>query len=227
MDIKSEVWRLWNRFGWVLPFALLGHYAIAALSGSNALAFGVLHMAIVPWCIQDATLAVWWLLAVAHGVAHIAHPAFLPGRVPNVHYTPLYDYVVHAAQCLCAFYYHDHDDGTPKGRRWRAAMTSVAIMFHTTTLLAGGLAHVSRAFLQTGLWIALSGGGVYGTHYHMMLLNHTKSAAVFAGSLMLWLAPYLGYLAVATIPQWDSFLNQIGLFTVWYWSYFVSTVMWR
>jgi len=150
----------------------------------------------------------WYILAYMHGLAHIYVPA-LRGTIPNLNYDPIYDYMIHAAQCLCIYNYHHN---------W----FPVGVMIHSSMLTGAIIGHLDSKFFETYLWIVISAGGVFGTHYHMMLLNKTKNKSIFIASCIIWITPYIGYLDIVNIPQWDSFLNSIGLFRVWYLNFFVT-----
>lgn len=152
---------------------------------------------------------VWWILTITHGLAHVIYPA-LYGDIFNENYSPIYDYIVHAGQCLCALVYHP-------------TLIPIGIFIHSCMLIGAGIAHVDKKFLQTKLWVAISGGGVFGTIFHMLLLGDVmNSTQMLIANIIIWLTPYLGYLNMNGIPKWDSFLNHIGLFRTWYLTYFVA-----
>ena len=153
----------------------------------------------------DLVETVWYLLTILHGLAHVIHPAFF-GTYFNVHYTPLFDYIVHFMQCtICTYLYH-------AGKRERI----IGYTFGAMILTAGIRAHIDRSFLQTFLWILMSMGGVYGTHTHMMLVNKTHSQNVYIANLVIWIGSYAGYLYMPMLPQWDALINYLGLFRLWY-----------
>ena len=188
---------------------LLDSFIDEAVGRNKFLSFTILHCLIVPFLNYTITDVLWFSLTYSHGLSHIFHPA-LHGTIFNENYTPIYDYLVHAAQCLCINNYHP--DYLPVG-----------IMLHSSMLLGAIIAHLDRKFLETLLWVIVSAGGVFGTHYHMMLLNTHHNYDIYVASLIIWITPYLGYLNRKYIPQWDSILNKMGLFRLWYFHYFIIT----
>jgi hypothetical protein len=152
----------------------------------------------------------WYLLTFVHGIAHVTHPALF-GVVFNTNYTPLYDYIVHAAQCLCVWY-------------WNQDHFPIGVMTSQLMLTGAAIAHVHQPFLQTFLWIVISGFGVYGTQYHMQLLNVKKHHHIFVCGWIIWLSPYLGYLVPGRLPEWDAVTNYIGLFRVWFVAFYLTMI---
>lgn len=191
----------------LLPLTYSIDYVINNLVQDKFISFSILHLCLVPFLNWSKIHFLWFFLTYTHGLAHIFYPALF-GTVFNENYTPLYDYIVHAAQCLCVYDYHP--DYFPMG-----------IMLHSSMLLGAIIAHLDKKFLETLLWVVVSGGGVFGTHYHMMLLNKRKDSHIYNASLIIWITPYLGYLYMKYIPVWDSVLNMIGLFRLWYFHYFM------
>ena len=191
----------------LLPFTYLIDISINLISTDQFTSFTLLHVLLIPFLEKSKTDYLWFFLTYAHGLAHIYYPA-LYGTVFNENYTPIYDYLVHAAQCLCVYNYHPQ-------------YFPLGVMIHSSMLLGATIAHLDKKFLETVLWVIVSGGGVFGTHYHMMLLNHKKNNDVYIASWIIWVTPYLGYLYMSYIPVWDSILNIIGLFRLWYFHYFI------
>ena len=169
----------------------------------NLIHFTIIHLLAAPLFIKRNGYKeiCWYVLTFMHGVSHITHPAF-HGTVVNENFNPLYDYIIHAAQCLCVFYYHKN-------------LFPVGVFLHSMMLIGATISHLDETFLQTYLWILISFGGVFGTQYHMMLLNKNKDVNIFIESAIIWTLPYIGYLYQPTIPQWDNFANQTGLFKLW------------
>lgn len=152
---------------------------------------------------------IWLVITIAHGIAHIAHPPFINGTEVNPDYTPLYDFTIHAFQCLLVWYYHR--ELFPVG------------VFGAILMIAGsGMAHLNREFLATKFWLFVSGWGVFGAIYHMMLINHTNNKNIFYMNLLIWTLPYVGYLYPGYIPVWDNFVNHVGLFRLWFGAYYIA-----
>ncbi|CAH6419433.1 Hypothetical protein HVR_LOCUS625 [uncultured virus] len=189
-----------------LPISYSLDYFISLIFPDKFISFTILHIFLIPFLRFNKIDLLWLFLTYTHGLAHIFYPA-LYGTTFNENYTPIYDYLVHAAQCLCVYNYNP--DYFPLG-----------IMIHSSMLLGAIISHLDRKFLETLLWVAVSSGGVFGTHYHMMLLNINKDNNIHTASMIIWTAPYLGYLYMKYIPVWDSILNIIGLFRLWYFHFF-------
>lgn len=150
----------------------------------------------------------WWILTILHGMAHITHPAF-NGVIFNEQYTPLYDFVIHGGQCLTVWYYHK--DVFPIG-----------IFGAIVMIVASAMVHLQKSILETNFWLFASGFGVFGAVYHMMLINHSKDKKLYNANLIIWTVPYIGYLFPGQIPVWDNFVNQIGLFRLWFGAYYIT-----
>lgn len=171
--------------------------------------FILVHTLLFPFC-RTPRKFLWLSLTLAHGLAHVIHPAFL-GTTPNPYYTPLYDFIIHALQCLCAYLIY----------RNKLAI-GLGSLFGIMIATAGYWAHYDNSFMNTYLWIIMSSGGVFGTQMHMMLLqdDHNDKSQLMLENIILWTLPYIGYLIPSWIPQWDNFVNILGLFRVWYFNYF-------
>jgi hypothetical protein len=152
----------------------------------------------------------WIALTLLHGAAHIGCPALF-GQDVNPFYNPMYDFIVHAAQCLCVLGYH-HDNFN----------RGLGIFMSISIYIGSAVAYAKKEFLETYLWLGMSGVGVYGTMYHMQLLNTKRDRTIYIASWILWSAPYLGYLVPGRIPAWDEFTNNIGLFRTWFLAYMVT-----
>jgi hypothetical protein len=160
-------------------------------------------------CSRCTKNALWLIITIFHGIAHIAHPPFINGTEVNPNYTPLYDFTIHAFQCLLVWYYHK--DLFPVG------------VFGAILMITGsGMAHLNREFLATNFWLFVSGWGVFGAVYHMMLINHTNNKNIFYMNLLIWTLPYVGYLYPGYIPVWDNFVNKVGLFRLWFGGYYIA-----
>ncbi len=202
---------------------------ICAFTDNNYISFTILYLPIIFFC-QTKYDIIWFMLAYAHGIAHIIDPAFY-GVKYNESYSPFGDYLVHAAQCLTMFLFH----------RNNLPMKIIGLWFFTTIMVGGAMGHLEMTFMNTTLWVFLSGGGIFGTIYHMMLLNKSKYSESnethqmiinlkLGSNIIFWVAPYLGYIIPRlifsyspwTIPQWDLWMNQIGLFRIWFMCYFFT-----
>lgn len=212
-------------FGVFLPLTLSIHNVILDFMTPLEIQYGTMYkdifaysamfLLIFPMCLNKRRDLVWWFLASLHGIAHIVHPAF-HGTTPNVEYTPLWDFIIHALECLCIHMYH----------RTQSSYY-LSYTFYFTTLLAGITAHVyGQEFMATTPWLILSGGGVLGATYHMNMLNDGQqhySKSLLAANFIVWFAPYLGYLNFDWIPYWDNAMNEYGLFQMWFLAWFLTT----
>lgn len=174
---------------------------------SPVLSFTLIHLVLLPFC-RDYRSVLWFILTYVHGLAHIYHPAFV-GTTYNTNYTPLYDFVVHSAECLCIYYYSKK-------------LFPIGIMVHSIVFCGALLAHLDNAFMGNPFWLFVSGCGVFGVHWHMMLLNKSKDNDVFWTSVLIWVLPYLGYLNFDFIPYWDSVVNSVSLFSMWFFNWFIT-----
>jgi len=156
----------------------------------------------------------WLIVTIAHGIAHIVHPPFVNNTEVNQNYTPLYDFTIHSFQCLLVWYYHKE-------------IFPVGVFGAIVMLVGSGMSHLNKDFLATNYWLFVSGWGVFGAIYHMMLLNHRNNKNIFYTNLLIWSLPYLGYLYPGYIPVWDNFVNQVGLFRIWFGSYYIAQYMYN
>lgn len=184
-----------------LPATLFVDTILKCFSDNQILTFTILHLVVLKFC-KDWRDGVWFFLTYLHGLAHMVHPAFYGTQV-NIEYTPLYDYLVHAMQCMCIY-------------AWNKDMLPIGIVFHTSMMTSGAIAHLNKKFLTTGIWLLMSSGGIFGTIFHMMLLNRKKNMTVLYASIILWTLPYAGYFIPNYIPQWDALMNGMGLFRIWF-----------
>lgn len=184
---------------------------VSELSYAKYYAFCSMFFLILPFCWYKSNRLIWWCLAVIHGIAHLVHPAF-HGEVPNSNYTPFWDFIVHAMECLCIHMYHKNN-----------LSYAVSVFTFLSTFVAGLTAHVyGQEFMATTPWLILSGGGVLGAVYHMNLLNENKLESLLIANYILWFAPYLGYLDFNFIPYWDNKMNEISLFQMWFLAWFIT-----
>lgn len=192
-----------------LPCVILLDNFVMMFIPNLLFSFLALHLSLI-FFVKDWKDLLWSVITVLHGIAHIIHPAY-HGTIFNIDYTPLYDFIVHSAQCLCVYCYHKE-------------LFPFGVFFHSTTLLGGILSHLDKTFLETKLWLLIAAGAaLFGSQYHMMLLNKKKNNHIFICSLCLWIFPYLLYLVpYEHIPVMDSFLNSIGLFRLWFLNYFIA-----
>jgi hypothetical protein len=185
-------------------------------TGDKLVSFIMTHLTLLPLMFtsgQNKTRTiknfVWWSITVLHGIAHIVHPPFINGTTVNPNYTPLYDYIIHASQCLLVWYYHQN-------------LFPVGVFGAIMMVVGAAMAHLNREILETNFWLFASGWGVFGAIYHMMLINHSRSNTVFFMNLVIWTLPYVGYLYPDQIPVWDNFVNNIGLFRLWFGAYYLA-----
>ena len=190
-----------------IPIIYIVDNTIQNVTNEKLISFILLHVLILPF-IKDVRAIIWWLFTVVHGIAHIAHPAFY-GLNVNPNYTPLYDYVIHGGQCLLIFYYHEK-------------LSPLGIFGAIVMIIGSACAHFNPEFLDTKEWLFVSGFGVLGTLYHMMLINNKRDSTIFKANLIIWTAPYIGYIIPEFIPQWDSFVCSLGLFRLWFLAYFMT-----
>ena len=195
-------------FSLCVPIIYIFDCVIQLLTHDRLISFIVLHSTILPLIVKDTKSIVWWIFTVIHGIAHIAHPAF-NGIEVNVNYTPLYDFVIHAGQCLLIYYYHEH-------------LFPIGVFGAIIMIVGSACAHFNHKFLETNEWLFVSGFGVLGAIYHMMLINPTRNVQIFKANFVIWTLPYVGYLVPEFIPQWDEFVCSIGLFRLWFLSYFLA-----
>lgn len=191
---------------------------IQLLTGEKLLSFIITHLLLTFLMISDKTSnnydrriknALWLFVTILHGIAHITYPPFINNTTVNPDYTPLYDFTIHAFQCLLVWYYHQH-------------LFPVGVFAAILMITGSGMAHLNREFLATNFWLFVSGWGVFGTIYHMMLINHTKNKNIFYMNLLIWTLPYAGYLYPGYIPIWDDFVNKVGLFRLWFGAYYIA-----
>ncbi len=175
----------------------------------------------------------WFVLTIAHGYAHIAHPSFLPvmNNISKINpdYTPFYDYVVHAAQCLMVWYYHEKLG--PIGTFGAMVMMVSSAMAHLDkSQMLRPDSYVSdndgnMVFPVSYFWLFASGWGVFGTIYHMMLLSESKNNALFIANVIIWSIPYIGYVVPNNIPEWDTTVTRYGLFVKWFGAYGLANIL--
>jgi len=189
------------------------NWLVSSIISPYWVAFSVIHLLIVPF-LKDRKDWLWFLLTWTHGMAHILHPAFF-GIIYNDSYTPYWDFIVHSASMMCIHAYHK--EFAPVGT------------FLAMTMMNGGLlAHLYPPFMGEPIWLAFSFVGIVGAVYHMMLLNKEKDPKVFIATCILWILPYLGYIQGFTmIPYWDSFVSKLGLFNLWFFTYFFTMKVYR
>lgn len=169
------------------------------------------HMCLILF-LSNTNVGIWWFsLTITHGMAHLIHPAFYKIE-PNKNYTPLYDYIVHAMQCLMIHYVMPE-------YLW------IGITLAVLMLLSGMYAHCDKTFLNTYVWILVSSIGVFGTFMHMMLLGGFADSNIIYAGIVIWTLPYIGYLNDKKIAQWDYLMNRIGLFEYWYLNYLLTFIL--
>lgn len=171
--------------------------------------FTVIHLILLLFC-QTTTEKMWWSLTLLHGYAHIFYPAFNE-TIYNIEYTPLPDFVIHAIECLTVYMYHK-----------TKLSGCISIILFLIVLCSAIYSHYHVEFMATKFWLFASGCGVIGAFYHMLMLNISKSKAIYCASIVIWFFPYLGYLDFSEIPEWDARMNDIGLFRIWFLNYFIT-----
>jgi len=177
---------------------------------SGAISFVYMHFLILPFC-KNWLDFIWFVITVGHGLGHIFHPA-LHGTKFNDEYTPLYDFIFHAAQCYCVAHYHPH-------------LSPFGYFFGLSTMTGAVIAHFDPAFLHTPMWLLLAWGGIFGTYYHHMLLDKQKKTDpqrtdILIANFILWTSIYAGYVYRDGIPIWDLWMNWLGAFRLWFFHYF-------
>ncbi len=209
VDIK-RIYKFYLVFILLLPVLCLMHMGIFKITHSDLLTFLLMHIPCLFMLERTRFDFLWLILTLGHGLAHIYHPAFT-GIIRNNSYTPLYDYIVHSAQCLTALY-------SPLGN----GIEPIAIFIAITMQAGAVIAHLHENFMAIKPWLAISSGGVFGTFFHMSLLNKKQDLTTVIIGAILWTLPYVGYLDFDQIPQNDYLLNTIGLFKYWYLNYFYT-----
>lgn len=179
---------------------------------NEILSFFVTASMIVPFC---KTKNDWIFLAITylHGLAHIMHPAF-HGLVPNEDYTPLWDFFVHAIQCVSVYYYSRN-------------LLPIGIILSNMCMVNAICGHMNRMFMANHMWLIFSAAGVIGTHYTTMLANNKRDAGIFIGGVIIWGIAYSGYLDFTYLAEWDLLLNQLGLYRLWYIAFFWTIQMYH
>lgn len=175
--------------------------------------FLILH-SILPFLFLSWHLCLWILLTVAHGLVHIVQPSFYSINSPNFTYNPLYDFIIHSAQCLSSYYYYP-------------SLFPIGVFFSINLMIGAAIAYIKFDFLTTPLWVFMSFGGVFGTQHHMMLLQNNifsdKHYIIYCTSLFIWTLPYIGYLIFFyNIPYWDLLMHSSGLFRTWYLGFYFT-----
>jgi len=185
--------------------------------------FLLIHLFLSPFILSQAPRGdyfqwlMWSALTIAHGMTHIYSHAFTANGDHNVDYDPFPDYIVHGLQCVTMAIYH------PK-------LKLLAYMMCAMVISAGYMAKVDKSFFETNAWIIISGMGVLGNHYQMMMLedkndNSKKcSTSFYLQSAIIWFGIYTGYMIpflnkngidVEAIVWWDGNMQEMGVFRVW------------
>lgn len=197
----------------LLPLTLLLNDVITLMIQGHEygkhIAFLMMYLLLLPWC-DTRKKKVWLVYAILHGMAHIVHPAF-HGTEFNPDYTPWWDFIVHAASCLFIYEYH----GTTLSK-------CIGYGVFYSTLIVGYYAHCEKSFLATIAWRILSACGVLGSMYHMLLLDDKTDGRTYIFAVLIWFGPYLGYIDSQYLPFWDYTVNNLGLFNLWFWNWFVT-----
>lgn len=195
-----------------LPLVLFGDYLCQKIFKNKIVSFTVFHLLLVPF-LGDIYHIIWFILCYFHGIAHIIHPPFIK-TTPNPDYISYYDYVVHGAQCLCIYYYHPN-------------LFPLGVFGCTVMLTTSAITYMDKQFFEKPFWLFASGFGIFGTIYHMSLLNAERNPDIFWATVIIFVFPYCGYLIRSFIPQWDYMMNRIGLFRLWFFNYFVTFVFYH
>ena len=148
---------------------------------------------------------IWFVLSLSHGIAHIIHPAH-HGIIPNINYTPLWDYIVHGAQALSVYYTNKK-------------LLPIGIIFCIMVVTAGIISYWNKEFIGSTMFIFLSIGGVFGMHYNTMLLNKNNDKNFTYTSAIVWILSYVCYYS-NEVEKVDAFINNLGLYRVWMLSFF-------
>lgn len=174
---------------------------------SSVASFLILH-SIILFYLNNYKSVIWYILTVLHGLAHIYHPAFI-GTIYNKNYTPLYDFAIHSAECLCIYYYSKR-------------LLPIGIFIHSIVFIGATIAHLDNAFMGNPFWLFVSGCGVFGVVWHMQLINTNKDNRIFWTGVFIWFSPYIGYLDFNFIPYWDNIVNSVSLFSMWFFNWFFT-----
>ena len=186
------------------------------------ISFLLIHLCLIPFILSQAPKRdyshwlLWSALTIAHGMTHIYSHAFTANGDHNADYDPFPDYIVHGLQCATMAMYH------PKLKLLACLMCAMVIS-------AGYMAKVDKSFFETNAWIIISGMGVLGNHYQMMMLedkndNSKCSTSIYLQSAIIWFGIYAGYMIpflnkngidVEAIVWWDGIMQEMGVFRVW------------
>ena len=192
------------------------------IPNNSLLSITILYFTLILFIEKEKQCEYLWLfLAIMHGIAHIIDPPFHKTEI-NINYSPLFDYIIHGIQCLTVFH------SFPKTPIH--FITLCGIYFSISSMVAGAIAHLEPDFLTHYLWIPMSMAGVFGTNFHMMLLidetddslSENKKNIIKYSNYIVWITPYIGYILVKNIPEYDYLMNKIGLFKLWYMVCFIT-----
>lgn len=155
---------------------------------------------------------VFLMLTIVHVMAHVFSPAMESGQV-NADYVPMYDFIVHAAQCICSCLIGGRE------------LCTVGTFGQNLLLMGAACVYANVRFLETGLWLFCSFWGIYGTWVHMELPNLHVARKLHCqpcienlmSNVLIMTFPFYGYLYEPTIRQWDLIMNDhFGVFRYWY-----------
>jgi hypothetical protein len=175
---------------------------------NEIIAFLSYHSFLIPFLSTKKEIC-WYLLTIFHGHAHLMFPSSINNTI-NKDFDPVYDYSVHALQCLFVLAYH------PK-------LFLFGIIEALGLIVGSLIAHFRREFLESYMFIILSGGGFFGTQYHMMLINNKKDKSIFVASFFIWCFSYIGYIVPGQVHEWDFVMYNSGLFSFWFFNYFMTS----
>lgn len=202
----SFSWSLFIIFIYTLPVSIIIKRSVDSFF-SPVISFLLIHLLLLPF-LKTFKSKLWFLLTVTHGLAHIYHPAFY-GITYNTNYTPLWDFLIHAFECLCIYFYSKK-------------LLPIGIVMFIIVLGGSIWAHIDNTFMGNFVWLFISGCGVFGVQCHHMLLNENKNSEVFWTSVVIWFFPYIPYLSFDFIPYWDSVVNSVYLFSMWFFNWFLA-----
>lgn len=146
---------------------------------SPLISYLFLHGLVYYWTYPYArNYSSWWILTLTYGLSNIVHPI---EEKNSKRYTPLYNYLIHAAQALTVYYYHPE-------------LTLLGIFISSSLYVGGAIVHLNKRFLRTWLWFLISAGGVFAAQYHMMLLSPDCNQDLFFNTLIIWTLLYFDQL---------------------------------
>ena len=152
-------------------------------------------------------------------MTHIYSHAFTEsGELLGDDYNPFPDYIIHGLQCLTIAQYH------PK-------LTPITMAMCLVVMYGGymvGLVDTGFCDTHPMTWIFISGMGVVGTHYQMLMLEDPKcrSMEFYFQCAMIWMSVFAGYMfpfladqettedRLGPIIWWDGVMQYFAIFRI-------------